>query len=270
MVSMGLEADCSVRVGRKASTGKALLEGEVLLFRGDLGLAGLKIPFEEMREVTVKGGTLVVKTADQEVEFDLGAHTAERWLRLIKEPKGLFEKLEVTPQSRVAAVDVTDSMFLTALRERTASVAEGRVPEGVPVVFFGAETRDALRKLTLLRARMVDAGVIWVIRPKGSQAISEADVFGAVRGNGLVDVKVVSFSKTHTAHKCVIPVEQRGQAVRMRPPIHSIPPSAPLVQPKKSAKKAPPPAKAPAKKPGAPKPAPKKAPPKKAAKPNKK
>jgi hypothetical protein len=267
MASMGLEAECSVRVGRKASTGKALLEGEVLLFRGDLVL---KIPFEEMREVAVAGGTLVVKTADQVVEFDLGPHVAERWLRLIKEPKGLFEKLEVTPQSRVAAVDVTDSLFLTALRERTQSVAEGRVPEGVPVVFFGAETRDALRKLTLLRARMVDAGVIWVIRPKGSQAISELDVLEAVRGNGLADVKVVAFSKTHTAHKCVIPVEQRGQAVRIRPPIVSIPPSAPLVQPKKSAKKAAPVAKAPAKTKPAPKPAPRKAPAKKAAKPNKK
>jgi hypothetical protein len=203
MGSMGLEADCSVRVGRKAATGKALLEGEVLLFRGDLPL---KIPFEEIREVTVSGGILKVKTADQEIEFELGQHTAERWLRLIKEPKGLFEKLEVTAQSRVAVVDVTDSLFLTALRERTTSVAEGRVPEGVPVVFFGAETRDALRKVQLLRARMIDTGVLWVVRPKGSQAISEADVFEAVHGNGLVDTKVVAFSKTHTAHKCVIPV----------------------------------------------------------------
>jgi hypothetical protein len=267
MASMGLEAECSVRVGRKASSGKALLEGEVLLFRGDLAL---KIPFDEIREVTVSGGTLVVKTAEQEAHFELGPHVAERWLRLIKEPKGLFEKLEVGPASRVAVVDVTDSLFLTALRERTASVAEGRVPEGVPVVFFGAETRDALRKLQLLRARMIDAGVIWVVRPKASKVISEADVFEAVRGNGLVDTKVVAFSKTHTAHKCVIPVEMRGQAIRQRPPIVSIPPSAPLMQPKKSASKAAPGAKAPAKAPVKAKPAPKKAPPKKAARPNKK
>jgi len=233
MGSMGLEADCSVRVGRKTATGKALLEGEVLLFRGDLPL---KIPFEEIREVTAAGGILKVRTADQEIEFEVGPHIAERWLRLIKEPKGLFEKLEVTPQSRVAVVDVTDSLFLTALRERTTSVAEGRVPEGVPVVFFGAETRDALRKVQLLRARMIDTGVLWVVRPKGSQAISEADVFEAVHGNGLVDTKVVAFSKTHTAHKCVIPVEMRG-ATRVRPPIVSIPPSAPLVQPKKGGAK---------------------------------
>lgn len=266
MVAMGLEADCSVRVGRKSSVGKALLEGEVLLFRGDLPL---KIPFEEIREVTADGGTLVVKTADQEILFELGPHVTERWLRLIKEPKGLFEKLEVGPQSRVAVVDVVDSLFLTALRERTAGVAEGRVPEGVPIVFFGAETREALRKVPLLRARMVETGVLWIVRPKASKAISEADVMEAARGNGLVDTKVVAFSKTHTAHKCVIPVEMRGQAARPRPPIVSIPPSAPVMQPKKGAPKAAPkaaskaavkaapkakaktvPKKAPAKKPG--------------------
>jgi hypothetical protein len=271
MASMGLEAEGSVRVGRKSSVGKALLEGEVLLFRGDLPL---KIPFEEIKEVSVDGGTLVVKTADQEVLFDLGSHVAERWLRLIKEPKSLFEKLEVGPQSRVAVVDVTDSLFLTALRERTAGVAEGRVPEGVPVVFFGAEAREALRKVQLLRARMVDTGVLWIVRPKASKAITEVDVMEAAKGNGLVDTKVVSFSKTHTAHKCVIPAEMRGQAARPRPPIVSIPPSAPVMQPKKGGQKAAAkPAARPAPKPAKPapkvkpkaKPAPKKAPAKKKA-----
>jgi hypothetical protein len=243
MVSMGLEAECTVRVGRKTSTGKALLETETLIFRGDFSL---QIAFGSMREVSVDGDALVVKTDDQEARFELGAPVAERWLRLIKEPRTLFEKLELRPDMRVAAVDVRDSLFITALRERTASVAEGRVPEGVPVVFFGAETRDALRMIQLLRARMIDTGVLWVIRPKGSAAISESDVFEAVHGAGLVDTKVVAFSKTHTAHKCVIPVDQRG-AVRRRPPIMTIPPSAPQMEPKKgktSSRPAPKPTKA--------------------------
>jgi hypothetical protein len=228
---MGLEAECTVRVGRKVSTGKALLEGETLIFRGDFSLS---IPFDSIREVAIDGAALVAKTEDQEARFELGPVVAERWLRLIKEPKGLFEKLEVGPQSRVAVVDVKDSLFMTALRERAAHVAEGRVPEGVPIVFFGAETRDALRKIYLLRARMVPEGVLWVIRPKGSKAIAEADVFEAVKAASLVDTKVVSFSKTHTAHKCVIPVELRGQPMRPRPPILSIPPSAPALEPKKN------------------------------------
>lgn len=230
MAWMGLEAECTVRVGRKTSPGKAFLEGETLVFRGDFGL---QIPFDSMRDIAVDGPALVVTTDDQEARFEVGPVVADRWLRLIKEPKGLFEKLDVGPQSRVAVVDVNDSLFVTALRERTASVAEGRVPEGVPVVFFGAETRDALRKIHLLRARMVDEGILWIVRPKGSKAIGENDVYEAAKGAGLVDTKVVAFSKTHTAHKCVIPAEMRGQLVRQRPPILTIPPSAPLLEPKK-------------------------------------
>ena len=69
--------------------------------------------------------------------------------------------------------------------------------------------------------------MLWIVRPKGSKAIGESDVFEAAKGAGLVDTKVVAFSKTHTAHKCVIPVELRGQTVRQRPPILTIPPSAP-------------------------------------------
>jgi hypothetical protein len=241
---MGLEAECTVRVGRKASVGKALLEGETLVFRGDFRL---DIPFDRMKDVAVDGGALVVRTDENEARLELGAPMADRWARLIKEPKGLFEKLEIGPQSRVAVVDVHDTLFLTALRERAASVAEGRVPGGSPIIFFGAETRDALRKIHLLRARLVDSGVLWIVRPKGSKVISEADVFDALRTAGLVDTKVVAFSKTHTAHKAMIPVELRGQAVR-RPPIVSLPPpppgavvkrSVPPAKPKATAKKAP-------------------------------
>lgn len=220
---MGQEAECTVRVGRKTSAGKALLEGEVLVFRGEFKLT---IPFEQMKDVAVDGGSLVVRTEENETRLDLGPAMAARWARLIKEPKGLFEKLEIGSQSRVAVVDIRDPMFLTALRERAAAVTEGRVPEGASIIFFGAETREALRKVQLLRARMVETGALWIVRPKGSKAISESDVFEALKGAVLVDTKVVAFSKTHTAHKAMIPVEMRGQAIR-RPPIVSLPPPAP-------------------------------------------
>jgi hypothetical protein len=224
---MGLEAECTVRVGRKVSAGMALLEGERLVFRGEFRL---DIPFDAMREVTTaeEGRVLVVKAADQEAHFQLGAPVADRWMRLIKESRGLFEKLEVGPGSRIAVVDIFDAVFLTALRERTAGVAEGRVPEGAPVVFFGAETRDALRKIQLIRARMSDTGVLWIVRPKASKTISEADVSEALRTMGLSETKAVAFSRTHTAHKCVIPEDLRGKAIP-RPPIISIPPSAPAL-----------------------------------------
>lgn len=221
---MGYEAACTVRVGRKSSSGKAMLEGETLAFRGDFKL---EIPFARMSDVTLEGESLAIRTSDREVRLELGAQTALKWARLIKEPKGLFEKLEVTSEARVAVVGVSDPLFLPALRERTASVAEDRVPEGAGTIFFGADTRAALQKVPLLRARMVENGTLWIVRPKASKAISEADVFRALRSAGLVDTKIVAFSRTHSAHKCVIPLELRGSAGRARPPFVSLPPPPP-------------------------------------------
>ena len=143
-----------------------------------------------------------------------------------KEPKGLLEKLEIGPDSRIAVVGVNDVPFLSAVRELVASMVDGRVPAGAPTIFFGADTREALEKVPLLRARMADSGALWIIRPKASKAISEADVLGSIRASGLVDTKVVAFSRTHTAHKSMIPVELRGKGIP-RPPIVSIPPPPP-------------------------------------------
>jgi hypothetical protein len=215
---MGRQAACTLRIGRTTAVGEAFLETETLLFRGDLRL---EIPLDRIRKVAVVEHDLIVLTPDQEARFELGGAVALRWARAIREPKGLFEKLELTPLSHVAVVGITDPDFLATLRERAASVAEGRVPEGTATVFLGADARPALPRIPLLRATLLDTGVLWVVRPKGSASISESEVLGAIREAGLVDTKVVAFSPTHTAHKCVIPVARRGQPghrrVRPRP-----------------------------------------------------
>jgi hypothetical protein len=221
--TMGLEAECTVRLGRKKHTGTAMLDAESLAFRGDIEL---KLAFEAIRSVHVEGDELVAASGDQEARFELGKSVAERWTKLIKIPRELFEKLEVGPSSHVAVVDIADPVLITGLRERTASVSEGRVAPGTPVIFFGAETRDALRKILLLRARLTDTGVLWLVLPKGPKAIAEADVIHAVREASLVETKVVPVSRTHVARKCVIPPEFQGKPAR-RPPIVSLPPPAP-------------------------------------------
>jgi len=220
---MGLEAECTVRVGRKKSTGKARLESESLLFRGEFRL---DLPLQRIRAASLVGDALVVRTDEQEARFELGAEVAERWRRQIKEPRGLLEKLGIGPTSHVAVVGVRDTPFLSAIREHAASVVEGRVPEGATTIFFGAEMRNELDKIPLLRARMADGGSLWIVRPKASKVISESDVLGTLRAAGLVDTKVVAFSRTHTAHKSMIPVELRGKAFP-RGPIASLPPKAP-------------------------------------------
>lgn len=75
----------------------------------------------------------------------------------------------------------------------------------VDLFFYGAESRDAVPRMVDLRHKLKPAGALWVIRPKGSTALTEAAVMAAGKRAGLVDVKVAGFSETHTAEKSVIP-----------------------------------------------------------------
>ena len=52
-------------------------------------------------------------------------------------------------------------------------------------------------------------GSLWIVYPKGNKELKQDDIFKAGKSAGLVDVKVVSFSSTHTALKFVIPVSKR-------------------------------------------------------------
>jgi hypothetical protein len=77
------------------------------------------------------------------------------------------------------------------------------------LIFYGAKTRADLGRLAALKEALAPAGALWIVRPKGSEAIGEADVLGAGRAAGLVDVKVVKFSETQSAAKFVIPLSKR-------------------------------------------------------------
>ena len=71
------------------------------------------------------------------------------------------------------------------------------------------EGKEDLKRLRSLQEKIRRNGAIWVIAPKGKPEIREADVMAAGKEAGLVDVKVVRFSETHTVHKFVIPVARR-------------------------------------------------------------
>ncbi len=113
------------------------------------------------------------------------------------------------PGARVAVLGVADAAFQRQLRDRTTDIASGRPRAKSDLIFLLAERKDALRRLRPLRARLKPDGAIWVVAPKGRAEVREADVLAAGKPAGLVDVKVVAFSQTHTAHKFVIPRAQR-------------------------------------------------------------
>jgi hypothetical protein len=123
--------------------------------------------------------------------------------------RALLDKLGVKTQQRILILDVADGAFINDIESFTPTFAERMSAADIDLIFFGAEEKGALKRLGALRKSIVKDGAIWVVYPKGKQHIREIDVINAAKASGLVDNKVCSFSATHTALRCVIPLADR-------------------------------------------------------------
>jgi hypothetical protein len=203
---MGNEALVTARLKGQTADGKARLETEVLHFRGgDLKLA---IPFKQMSKVTARGGTLSVTFPGGTASFELG-DAAAKWADKILHPPSRLQKIGVKPEWRAAAIGVEDEAFLAELEGAVALLSIGRVVKDADAIFYGVTKEAQLSRLAALKNSLKPNGALWIIRPKGRPEISEASTMAAGKLAGLVDVKVVGFSPTHTAEKFVIPLGQR-------------------------------------------------------------
>lgn len=202
---MGKELNCSVRFGKQQSEGKALLETNEILFRGDFRL---KIPFCTIKSAKAVDGELRLQTADGLAVFRLGA-AAEKWCDKILHPKSRIEKLGVKPGAKVALVGAFDAEFLREVGSLTKSVSKGKAASDSDWIFFAADSNADLASLSKISKSIQGAAALWIVYPKGQKHITENDVLVAGRKAGLKDVKVVGFSPTHTALKFVIPLASR-------------------------------------------------------------
>ena len=203
---MGAESPCVAHFGGQRSEGTALLETDHLLFRGAFRL---KIPHAAITKLDAADGTLRITYPDGTAIFELGP-AAAAWAVKIRNPRSLLDKLGVKPGMRVAVVGIDDEEFLDQLAERTSDVATRTPKKETDLVFLGAKTVTDLGRLEKLRSYLTPAGAIWVIHAKGKgAAFKDVDVFAAAKNARLVDVKVASFSATHTAEKLVVPVSLR-------------------------------------------------------------
>jgi hypothetical protein len=204
---MGYDATCTLKSGGKSFRGTASLEQKDLIFRGDTRLA---IPLAAISAATARDGTLHVTFGDRSVDFLIG-RAAEKWAKRITNPPSRLDKLGVKEGMTIAAIGIAEAAFLDEAAARAAKVLR-QAPRGTrraDLIFYGANHRDALPRLAALSRQITPSGAIWVVRPKGQPAITEAETMAAGRRAGLVDVKVVSFSDTHSAEKFVIPVSKR-------------------------------------------------------------
>ena len=203
---MGAESQCTVQFGGQRSEGKAQLETDHLIFRGAFRL---HIARKSITKIDATDGTLRVTFPDGTALFELGP-AAAKWADKITHPPSLLDKLGVKPGMRVAVVGVDDESFLAQLADRTVEIARKTPRKETEIIFFGARSVPDLARLAKLREYLTPAGAIWVVHTKGKgAAFKDVDVFAAAKKVGLVDVKVASFSPTHTAEKLVVPVKNR-------------------------------------------------------------
>ncbi len=202
---MGRELVCKVRSAGKTSSGKALLETNEIVFRGDFRL---KIPLASLKSVSSRDGELHLKWADGDAVFELGEH-AKKWAHKILHPKTVTEKLGIKPGMVISALALKDVDFLKDLRSQAKSSSDSKVLNHSDLIFVGAEKPADLARAAKAAPSLGRAGALWIVYPKGKQEIKEQQVLDAGRQAGLVDVKVVSFSATHTALKFVWPKVKR-------------------------------------------------------------
>ena len=198
---MGQELSCRMHRGNRTLSGKAFLETDRILFRGD---ERVKILFKELKAAKAEAGTLLLEFAGGPARLELGA-AAEKWAAKILSPPSRANKLGVKEGLAVRVVGEFDADFFSELQGTQAAKKQA------DLVFFAAAKAKDLERIPKLIGALKPAGALWVVYPKGVKQIREIEVLSAGRAAGLTDVKVASFSATHTALKFVIPVARRAE-----------------------------------------------------------
>lgn len=199
---MGLETVCRVKLNSEVSEGKAHCGDGELEFRGEFKI---RWKWSELELVTSSDGVLTAVRGSERAEFHLG-DAAAKWEHAIKNPKSRLDKLGLKPNHKYASWGEFDETFPSEL----AQVAGEPAPESLfDIVFVRLTTQDDLDNLAKARQAIAKNGAIWAVWLKGKKELTETHVRDYARKNGLVDVKVASFSPTLSSLKLVIPVSER-------------------------------------------------------------
>ncbi|HXA30451.1 MAG TPA: hypothetical protein VN193_17085 [Candidatus Angelobacter sp.] len=113
------------------------------------------------------------------------------------------DKLGVKPGMRVHVSGAGERLdeLLPELAERDAA----HVDRDADIVFLRVDSCAELDGALAAWAKVTERGALWIVYPRGVAAVTQDDVLAAGRALGLLDVKVIRFSDTHTALRFVAP-----------------------------------------------------------------
>jgi hypothetical protein len=194
-------------VNGRAATGKAHLDSTELTVSGELRL---RVPFAEISRVEAADGVLRFAWRDDTVTLELGA-AAPKWAHAMLHPKSRIEKLGIVPGLRVCALNC-DPEFGAELTAALGAAPSRQLRGRFDAIFAVIDGPHDLAAAGRLREHLEPAGALWLLYLKGKSApVSESAVRVTMQSTGLVELKVVGFSATHTAVKWVIPKAARAK-----------------------------------------------------------
>jgi hypothetical protein len=196
---MGSSLHCRATFDGRASVGQVELESDYVLFRGAFRV---KLALSSISAVRVSNGVLRLKASSGTLDLVLG-DKAVAWADRIRHPKSRADKFGFKAGQRVSVIGIDDEGLVREIEDAGAVATVGRAAKASHVILFGVSTPRDLNRFTTLKAALAEGGALWSVRPKGRDDVSEARVRAAGLAAGLVDVKVVRFSETHTAEKFV-------------------------------------------------------------------
>jgi hypothetical protein len=192
---MGKEAEVEARwPDGSVAVGRLQYEPPKLIFRGPERRV---FAAEHLAGVRAEGRELILAGGER---FHLPTPAAS-WADAILNPKGRLEKLGVKPGQAIGVLGLDDAAFaaeLAAVAPPTERAAD------LDLLFYGADSPEALAAIGELIPRLAARGALWVVSLKGRAArVKDTDVMAAAKAHGLVDTKVCAFSETHTALRFV-------------------------------------------------------------------
>lgn len=201
---MGFDTTCSATFKKQTSVGRARLESDHVLFRGDFRV---KLPLSAVTAVSTKGGVLSLTSAEGTLTLSIGP-SAGKWATKIAFPPSRVQKLGVKPGMRISVLGLSDAAFEAELKDAGADVSR-RVRGDSDQIYVVIESAKDLGRFEAVLSAVTQDGAVWAIRRRGLKDATEAATMAAGHAAGLVDVKVARFSDTHTAEKFVRPLKSR-------------------------------------------------------------
>ena len=185
---MGLEARTTARQGRRTFEGRLHLDSNHLEFKGD-GLR-LKLPLKGDISAHAQSGDLIVEHDGRSTRFPVG-NKADKWVEKILHPPSRVKKLGIKSNQRCWISLGFSREFLNEIKNEGA--IRSRKLGTCDLAFLLVNDREQLADLGNIADQLSPGVNLWIVWPKGSEAISQGDVIGEAKTHGMGPGKTAAF-----------------------------------------------------------------------------